>query len=363
MTKIKWTLEILIELASQFETRKDFKEAHKQAYGAVMDKKLADQVFSHMRLIRTYWTEEMLEQTVVGYSDIEKYKKENESAYTTICNRGLREKLLGHIERKHRSHTDKSLQELALKFKTRIEFSRTERAAYNTAISRGILNEICSHMERLVKEGWSDSELQILANECISRQDFKIRYPSAHSVSRKRGLINIFFSQRKKLVIPFSKEDVIFISKKYQTRVDFQRNDGGAYQKALRDGFLDDACSHMELAQKFKPHLPSTFYLLVIDSSSFKFIGYGITNNWDVRIKDHQYSLKKSAMFIETIQTYEFSDGNKAKHAEDLFRKKFPLLEIDVRGFKRENTHYGNLQDAIALIEDISSKSDVNITS
>jgi hypothetical protein len=357
MPKVKWTLEILIQLASQYKTRKDFKAAHKQAYGAVMDKKLANQVFAHMKLIRTYWTEDMLKETVVGYSDIETYKKENESAYTTICNRGLREKLLGHIERKHRSHTNKSLQELALKFKTRVEFSRMEGGAYNTAINRGILNDICSHMERLLKEGWADSELQILANECISRQDFKNRYPSAHSISKKRNLINIFFAEKRKLVIPFTKEDVMAISNKYKTRVDFQRHDGGAYNKALRDGFLDDACSHMEPAQKFKPHLPSTFYLLVIDSSSFKFIGYGITNNLDVRIKDHQYSLKKSAMFIETIQTYEFSDGFKAKYAEDLFRNKFPLLEIDVRGFKRENTDYGNLKDAIALIEEISLKS------
>jgi hypothetical protein len=358
MPKVKWTLEILMELASQYKTRKDFKEAHKQAYGAVMDKKLANQVFAHMKLIRTYWTEEMLKKTLIGYVDIETYKRENESAYTTICNRGLRLKLLGHIERKHRSHTNKSLHELALKFKTRVEFSRIERAAYNTAINRGILNNICSHMERLVKESWLDSELQILANECSSRQDFKNKYPSAHSISKKRELLDIFFANKKKLVIPFTTEDVMMISRKYKTRVDFQRSDGGAYNKAFRDGFLDDACSHMEAAQKFKPHLPSTFYLLVIESSSIKFIGYGITNNWDVRIKDHQYSLKKSAMFIETIRTYEFSDGYKAKDAEDIFRNKFPLLEIDVRGFKRENTDYGNLKDAIALIEEISAKSD-----
>lgn len=313
-------------------------------------------MFSHMQLIRTYWTEEMLRDTAIGYDNIEDYKKNNESAYTTICNRGLREKLLSHIERKHKTHTDESLRELALQFKTRVEFSRNERSAYNTAINRGILNEICSHMDRLMKESWDEEELQVLANECKSRQEFKNKYPSAHTISRKRGLLDIFFANKIKLVTPFTQDEVLAIAKKYTTRVDFQRNDGGAYNKALRDGFLDDACSHMEVAQKFKPQFPSTFYILVIDSSSMKFLGYGITNNWDIRFKDHQYSLRKSAMFIEDIRTYEFSDGYKAKQVEDVFKDRFPLLKIDVRGFRTENTDYGNLKDAIDLVEEMASK-------
>ena len=354
MPKIKWTEDRLQELASQFNTRKEFKEAHPQAYGAVMEKKLGDKMFSHMKLLKTAWTTEMLAKTAIGYDDIEKYKRENESAYTTICNRGLREQLLGHIQRKHKTHTNESLRDLALKFNSRVDFSTNERTAYNTAINRGILDEICSHMTRLVKLGWSDTELKEIADECSSRQEFKNNYPSAYSTTKKRGLLDLYFKDKKKLVVPFTNEEVFEIAKKYSTRVDFLRKDGGAYNKALRDGFLDKACSHMEAAQKFKLDSPSAFYLLSIESTAIKFLGYGITNNWDVRLKDHQYTLRKSAMFIDDLRVYEFSDGYQAKQVEDAFKKNFSLLDIDVRGFKKENTNYDNLEAAIALVEKMS---------
>lgn len=352
MPKVRWTLEVLLELAKPYKTRKEFKAAHKQAYGAVMEKKLAQQVFAHMHLIRTYWTEAMLRDSIIGYSDIETYKKENESAYTTICNRGLRVKLLSHIERKHRTHTDESLAELAKKYKTRVAFSKAESSAYSVASNRGILNSICSHMIRLQKESWSDAELQELANKCSSRQDFKNKYESAYSTTKRRKLLDVFFQNKKKLVIPFTKEQVLEISLKYETRVAFQKYDGGAYNKALRDGFLEVACSHMSASQKFRTDLPTTFYLLKIASSQHgDFVGFGITNDWDDRLRDHKNSLKKMGMTIVDVKTFEFKDGIEAKRMEDKFKLQFEKLNIDVRGFKRENFHIKNYSVALEILD------------
>lgn len=357
MPKTKWTVEVLCDLAKPYKTRTAFKNAHKQAYGAVMDKKLGDIVFAHMELMRTYWTEEMLQASVISYTDIETYKRENESAYTTICNRGLREKLLSHIERKHKTHTDKSLAELAKKFNTRSEFSRSERAAYNIAINRGILNSICAHMTRLQKESWSDQELQDLANQCESRQEFKNKYPSAHSISKKRNLLDVFFQNKKKLVIPFTKEEVLEIALKYQTRVDFQKNDGGAYNKALRDGFIKQACSHMSAAQKFRSDLPSTIYLLKIESKVHgQFVGYGITNDWDDRYRDHKNSLQKSGMSIFDIKTFEVSSGAIAKQIEDEIKQKYSVLGVEVRGFKTENCDIDSYPEIYNLVTSLVKK-------
>ena len=157
-----------------------------------------------------------------------------------------------------------------------------------------------------------------------------------------------FFRNKKKLVIPFTKEQGLEISLKYETRVAFQKNDGGAYQKALRDGFLDEACTHMSTAQKFRTDLPTTFYLLKINSSQHgEFVGYGITNDWDDRYRDHKSSLSISGMTIVDIKTFECKNGIEAKNIEDKFKSKFEKLNVDVRGFKRENFH--NKHYAVAL--------------
>lgn len=351
MPKTKWTLEVLLELAKPYNNRTEFKTAHKQAYGAVMDKKLGDIVFAHMQLQRTYWTEQMLVETTKGYKDIETYKKENESAYTTICNRGLNDKILGHIVRKHRVHSEKSLAAIAKKFKTRVEFAQAEHSAYNVAINKGILNKICDHMTRLKKIGWTDEELQEIADKFESRQAFKNAQPSAFSVAARRNLIDVFFQNKPKLWLPFTKEEVIEIAKRFNTRVDFQKVEGGAYNRALRDGFLGEACKHMAVAQKFRPELPSSFYILTISSSVHgEFVGYGITNDWDDRYRDHKSSLKKAGMKIISIKVFEFETGYQAKALEDSFKVKFTLLPVEVSGFKKENFRLENLNEALSIV-------------
>ena len=318
-----------------------------------MDKKWGDIVFAHMKLKKTYWTEEMLIKSAEGYQDIETYKKENESAYTTICNRGLREKILGHIDRKHRTYTDDLLMQIAKKYKSRVAFSNGARSAYNTARNRGILEKICIHMERLVKESWTEIELKELADLCESRQDFKERYPSAYSITKKRNLLDDFFKNKKKLVIPFEKQEVIEIAKKYKTRVDFQKKDGGAYNKALRDGFLVEACKHMSAAQKFREDLPSIIYILKIHSSEHgDFLGYGITNDWRDRLTDHKNSLKKFGMKIYEIKTFECKNGNEAKKIEKKIKNKFGLIGVQVKGFKKENCHIKHYQELMKIIKE-----------
>lgn len=353
MPRIRWTIELLLDIAKQYPTRKALKEANLKAYNAIMDRKIADIAFAHMELIRTYWTKEMLIDSVVGYTDIETYKKENESAYTTICNRGFNEEILGHIERKHRAHTDESLAKLAKKYQSRSTFSKNERAAYNIARNRKILDKITAHMPRLVRPEWSYAELEELANLCNTRQEFKTLYPSAHSSAKKRKLLDQLFIGKKKYATPKAKDEVLKIAKKYMTRVDFQKKDGGSYNNALRNGFLDEACSHMAPAQKFRPELPSIFYVLTINSAELgTFIGYGITNDWSDRLRDHKLSLRKEGMSIAESKIFNLESGYIAKKIEDAFKSSFPLLAINVRGFKKENFAYEFLDDALTLLKD-----------
>lgn len=355
MPRIKWTNELLLDIAKQYPTRKSLKEGNLKAYNAIMDRNIAAIAFAHMQLIRTYWTKEMLTESVSGYTDIETYKKENESAYTTICNRGLNEEILGHIQRKHKKHTDESLAELARKYQSRSTFSKNERAAYNIAINRKILDKITAHMPRLVRPEWEHLELEKLANLCNTRQEFKTLYPSAYSSAKKKKLLDQFFIGKKKYAIPKAKDEVLKIAQKYKTRVDFQKKDGGSYNNALRNGFLEEACAHMAPAQKFRPELPSIFYVVTINSAELgTFIGYGITNDWTDRLRDHKLSLRKEGMSISDIRIFNLESGYIAKKIEDTFKASFPLLAIKVRGFKKENFAHDFLEDALILLKDFS---------
>ena len=94
--------------------------------------------------------------------------------------------------------TEEKLYSEAKKYKFRVDFQRGSKGAYLSAFRKGILQEVCAHMERqLVEKGHWNLE------NCLTE------------------------------------------ALKYDARGKFMRGSASAYNVALREGWLDQICSHM----------------------------------------------------------------------------------------------------------------------
>lgn len=96
--------------------------------------------------------------------------------------------------------THEEVKEIASRYRYRADFQRHEKGAYLYALRNASLEDVCAHMDRQIaaKGHWLNKE------NC--------------------------------------REEAI----KYSQRTDFMRNSGSAYGSALRNGWLDEICSHME---------------------------------------------------------------------------------------------------------------------
>jgi hypothetical protein len=102
-------------------------------------------------------------------------------------------------EKQHWTHLS-NLKKEAKKFRTRSEFKTKSSYAYNSALRMGVIDEICGHMESPIK---------------------------------KHGFWNKFDECKKAAL-------------KYKSKMEFAKNEPGAYRSALRNGFLNEICLHMK---------------------------------------------------------------------------------------------------------------------
>ena len=138
--------------------------------------------------------------------------------------------------------TNEKLAEEAKKHKTKKDFMNAENGAYQTACRKGIIHEICAHMVEIQKP---------------------------------HGYWNI-------------KENCATEAKKYRTRKEFMKSSNGAYAGALKNGWLDEICSHMHVTGN---RFHRAIYVWEFDDKSAYI---GLTYDYKTRYQQH---LKKGPVY------------------------------------------------------------------
>ena len=147
-----------------------------------------------------------------------------------------------------------NVQEEALKYKTRNEFRKRSGGAYDSAIRNGWLDEVCSHM---VLEKGDPGYWVIFENvreEALmyeTRREFKKRSRGAYLSACKNGWLDMVCSHMKLkkgnpgywVIFENVREQAL----KHKTRNEFRKRSRGAYKSAVKNGWLDEVCSHMVL--------------------------------------------------------------------------------------------------------------------
>jgi len=140
---------------------------------------------------------------------------------------------------------------LALKFTNTTEFREEYDHVYRKIIKRGWNKEAFKNMKKKSSQPgyWTKSRCREAASQYSSRTEFKNNERTAYEKARyKKWLKDICSHMQKKTTKPmgyWTKERVIKIAKKYNNRFAFGKNEPSAYAAARRNGWLDQACSHM----------------------------------------------------------------------------------------------------------------------
>lgn len=89
------------------------------------------------------------------------------------------------------------------------------------------------------------------------------------------------------------------------------------------------------------------------------YIGYGITNNHDHRLKQHKRQFKKHAIDFEVLELFEFVIGSDAADVERLIKSKFKPVS-SILGFVTESASMQHLNEILNMVKGAAGKCLIN---
>lgn len=169
-------------------------------------------------------------------------------------------------------------KEEALKYSTRMEFKQNSGSAYSQSVKNKWLNNLCAHMKQVLKpkKYWN---FETCKTEAL----------------------------------------------KHETRTDFAKAKGWAYQYASINGWLDDICAHMTIVGNYKKRCVYAYEF----SNNFVYVGltYNFEERWKKRMLDNNDVVKKfinkTNLVPARIQLTNYVDKDKASLQEIKFLKKY----------------------------------------
>lgn len=206
--------------------------------------------------------------------------------------------------------------EEVLKYNTKKEFFQKSQGAYMFLYRNGLLNDACPHMRSYKKHGyWTKEKCFEEALKYESRSEFQKKSGGAYCFLQKHNLLDeaCDYGLKKKPKNYWTKEKCFEEALKYESRSEFKKKSGGAYNFLNKNKLLDEACSHMiVIGNKFKR-------LIYVYKFSDNHVYVGLTFN--IKKRDYRHMTNfKSAVYkhikktgLKPSLTYtDFMDVDKA---------------------------------------------------
>ena len=299
----KWSDEDLRKEALKYSTKTDFQKGSGSAEFTARNrgKDFFDDITSHMVVKKkTKWSDDELKDEAKKYEFKIDFQKNSPKEYQVALKRGrdFFDKITQHLKPSITQWTDQMLRDEALKYKTKQDFRKSNPSASQTAQKRGknFWDEVTSHMVDLHKK-WDEKSLGVEAKKYENLSDFWKFSSSAAQTAMDKGreFYEDITSHMNKLTL-WTDEMIKDEAKKYKTRSEFQRNGKGAYSAATNRGILDDVTMHMEPV--------GSRYQRLIYAYEFpdNHVYVGLTYNLDKRDRSHTQK-ETSAVFRHMIET------------------------------------------------------------
>lgn len=330
----RYTDEELKAIADQYHDASVFLEEQHKAYDAIFKRGLLDELCGHMKKKRKdVYTEDELAAVAKDYNDLTVFKRERQRIYSAIQRKGLLDKLCGHMKRNMRpDYTDDELAALAKDYDDLTVFRKAHRQPYFAIVRRGKVDELCGHMKRNKPETYTEEEIRNISLEYQTRDEFHKKDGGAYLAAHRRGILDDVCSHMEELRRPkgfYSKGYCHVVALDYQTREDFRRGNGYAYQLAFKEGWLDDICGHMKAVGNLKKRL---IYVYTF-ADGYAYVG--LTDDVKRRKYEHLHKIEKKGIspvyqhYRKTGANYEYKeltdwlDADTAARMEDDYIKQY----------------------------------------
>jgi len=204
---------------------------------------------------RIYWTIEKCKDIALRYQTRYEWQKNNNVSYRAAYINEWLEECCKHMLYKNKPKGYWSLdkcKEIALKYNTRKEWIKGNSSSYIPSQKNGWLEECCKHMvaKKKHKGYWTLERCKDIALRYKTRNDWIKGNVSSYSVAHKNGWLE---ECRKHMVIRDSKPKGYWsldkckgIGLKYNTRKEWIKGEPSSYQKAYKNGWLEECCKHMK---------------------------------------------------------------------------------------------------------------------
>ena len=171
---------------------------------------------------------------------IEEYKRQG----YTVLNKAATGKGTGSLGMiGHGKWNRRSCYQEALKYKCSSEFENAKGSAYAVALYNGWLKDYTWFEARWVAK-WDEKTCYEEAKKYKKRGDFQKGSPTAYKKARIKGWIDSYDWMLPRKKYPFgywnNYDHCYYEAKKYHSRVEFEKGNITAYQKALKNGWIDD---------------------------------------------------------------------------------------------------------------------------
>ena len=199
------------------------------------------------------WTFEACKLEALKYNTRKDFKVNSGSAYTTSCRNKWLDIICSHMTRPTNSSRKwyfESCRDEALKYKARNLFAKGSKGAYKVANEEKFLDEICKHMVTYSKPKgyWNKKRCHTVALKCETRSEFFKKYGSAANKALKEGFLEEICSHMAIILRPksyWTKEICLKEAMKYNYRNDFKKYSPNIYSISIKKGWYEEICSHM----------------------------------------------------------------------------------------------------------------------
>lgn len=301
MGKVKWTYEACKEEALKYESRIKFSKSNGSAYNSARKNGWLDNICSHMEFIqlpKNFWNKDRCLEEALKYKTREEFKKGSSKAYHVAIRREWYSDICAHMDEIRKPNGYWSFErckEEALKYSNTTDFINNSIGAYNACTKNKWLEELTKHFKirgtlkkrfiyayefednyvyvgltydiekRQISHSISGSVFKHIESTKLKFNFIQIT-ENPIDVEKAKELEGYYLNKYiKEKWIPLNKrktggvggniykwtyDNVKNEAFKYKYKTDFIKNSCSAYDAALKNGWLEDVCSHMEIKKR-----------------------------------------------------------------------------------------------------------------
>lgn len=286
----EWTKDEVMSLAKNFTKIKDFQNAFPNAYSAALNNGWKEDVTSHMVKQKESWTLEKVLELAQMAKNMEDFRTKFPRAYDASRNhQGWKEEVWKLYKPQQVEWTYDLAKSIADRYDDLTEFQKNESKAI-AAIRRLGWLDLLSHMKK-DKRTWTDNEIRQEALKYDNVKDFREKSSDAYYAAFSHKIYDeVTAHMKRQYTLDWTKDMVWKEALKYNTRSEFMDGNYAAYQQAHSKGWIEDVTSHMTRLGNLYKRIVYVYEFP--DNSAY----IGLTLNKEDRDRRHKQKIK-SAVF------------------------------------------------------------------